>query len=41
MTTNLTDENERLSALDTGCSHHVESPAGSGKKYCCINEIQL
>ena len=31
MTINLTDENERLSALNTHCSHHVEAPAGSGK----------
>ncbi len=31
MTTNLTDESERLSALDTAGSHHVEAPAGSGK----------
>jgi len=27
----LIDQNERLSALDTSRSHHVESPAGSGK----------
>ena len=31
MTPDLTDKRERLSALDTGCSHHVEAPAGSGK----------
>ncbi len=31
MTINLTDENERLSALNTAGSHHVEAPAGSGK----------
>lgn len=31
MTVNLTDKNERLSALDTSLSHHVEAPAGSGK----------
>ncbi|MDO9529633.1 MAG: UvrD-helicase domain-containing protein [Syntrophales bacterium] len=31
MTPNLTDKNERLSALDTAGSHHVEAPAGSGK----------
>ncbi|MBE9547087.1 MAG: UvrD-helicase domain-containing protein [Proteobacteria bacterium] len=31
MTTDLTDKKERLSALDTNCSHHVEAPAGSGK----------
>ena len=29
--TPLIDETERRAALDTTCSHHVESPAGSGK----------
>lgn len=31
MTPDLADEKERLSALDTTHSHHVEAPAGSGK----------
>jgi ATP-dependent helicase/nuclease subunit A len=31
MTERLIDREERLAALDTGRSHHVESPAGSGK----------
>jgi len=31
MTKHLIDRKERLAALDTGRSHHVESPAGSGK----------
>ena len=31
MKPDLIDKKERLSALDTGCSHHVEAPAGSGK----------
>ncbi len=36
MSISLIDQNERLSALDTTRSHHVESPAGSGKTLLLI-----